>query len=156
MDTMENGHTILVAEDNEIDRIMAKEAMEQIEYRFDLRFVEDGQELMDYLCHLGKYSDLNNSPRPCLILLDLKMPIKDGHEALLQIKADPDLRHIPVMAMTASKAEGDISRAYDHGINSYINKPTSFPEMVELMKTLGKYWLDTVELPAASKLYSEN
>ena len=90
-----------------------------------------------------------------VILLDLKMPIKDGHEALLQIKEEPDLRHIPVMAMTASKSEGDISRAYKVGINSYITKPTSFPEMVSLMETLGKYWLDTVELPVITPLDSE-
>ena len=137
---------ILMADDDEDDRMMAKEALEEARLSIDLYFVEDGEELMDYLQHRGRYSG-NNVTRPGLILLDLNMPRKDGREALKEIKDDPDLRRIPIVVLTTSKAEEDILRTYDLGVNSFITKPVSFEGLVEVMKTLAKYWFEIVEIP---------
>ncbi len=142
--------TILMADDDADDRLFAKEAMEEARLANDLHFVEDGEELMDYLHHRGRFADQNGCPRPGLILLDLNMPRKDGREALEEIKGDPDLRRIPIVVLTTSKAEEDIYRTYDLGVNSFITKPVSFAGMVEVMKTLRKYWFEIVELPPAT------
>lgn len=142
--------TILIADDDADDRMMAREALKESRLANDLRFVEDGEELMDYLYHRHKYSDLNDAPRPGLILLDLNMPKKDGREALKEIKADPDLRVIPVVVLTTSQAEEDIYRTYDMGVNSFITKPVLFESLVDVMRTLGRYWFEIVELPALS------
>lgn len=139
--------TILMADDDADDRMLAKDALEESRVANDLRFVEDGEELTDYLFRRGKFSDPAISPRPGLILLDLNMPRKDGREALREIKAHPDLRHIPIIIMTTSKAEEDIYRSYDLGANSFITKPVTFERLVDLMKVLGKYWIELVELP---------
>lgn len=112
-----------------------------------LYFVEDGEELMDYLVTHEKYNDPSNCPRPDLILLDLNMPKKDGREALKEIKANPHLRQIPIIILTTSKAEEDIFRTYELGVNSFISKPVSYEELVELVKKLGVYWFETVRLP---------
>ena len=109
--------------------------------------MEDGEELLDYLRRRGKYADPKESPRPGLVLLDLNMPRKDGREALREIKSDPKLRDIPVVVLTTSKAEEDIARSYNLGVNSYITKPVKFSALVEVMKALGKYWFEIVELP---------
>lgn len=143
--------TILMADDDEDDRMLAKEALEECRLANDLHFVPDGEALMDYLCQRGKYSDLAHSPRPGLILLDLNMPRKDGREALTEIKANPDLRHIPIVVLTTSKAEEDIYRSYDLGANSYITKPVTFDSLVEVMKALGRYWFEIVELPGEER-----
>jgi CheY-like chemotaxis protein len=137
----------LMADDDEDDRMMAKDALEEARLSNSIRFVEDGEELMDYLRRKGKYADPADSPRPGLILLDLNMPKKDGREALKEIKSDPGLRHIPVVVMTTSKAEEDVLRSYDCGVNSFITKPVSFAGLVDIMKALGRYWFDIVELP---------
>ena len=142
--------TILMADDDADDRLFAKEALEEARLANDLHFVEDGEELMDYLHHRGRFADLNGSPHPGLILLDLNMPRKDGREALQEIKADPDLRRIPIVVLTTSQAEEDIYRTYDLGVNSFITKPISFNSMVEVMKTLRKYWFEIVELPSVA------
>ena len=139
--------TILMADDDAGDRLLAKEALAEARLANDLHFVEDGEELLEYLCRREGYSGLNGSPRPGLILLDLNMPRKDGREALKEIKADPVLRRIPVLVLTTSKAEEDILRTYDLGANSFITKPVKFEGLVEVMKTLQKYWFDIVELP---------
>jgi two-component system response regulator len=139
--------TILMADDDADDRQMTKEAFEESRLVNDLRFVEDGEELLDYLRHRGKYTDPASSPRPGLILLDLNMPRKDGREALKEIKADPSLRKIRVVILTTSKAEEDIMRSYDLSAASYITKPVTFAAMLETVKTLGKYWLEIVALP---------
>jgi CheY-like chemotaxis protein len=136
-----------MADDDADDRQMAKEAFEESRIANDLRFVENGVKLMDYLYRRGKYSDPATSPRPGLILLDLNMPKKDGREALREIKADPNLKNIRVVVLTTSKAEEDISHIYDLTAASYITKPVTFAELVEVIKTLGKYWLEIVELP---------
>jgi CheY-like chemotaxis protein len=139
--------TILMAEDDEDDRLLTKEALEENPLINDLRFVEDGEELLDYLNRRGTYADRARSPRPGLILLDLNMPRKDGREALQEIKGDPRLREIPVVILTTSKADEDIHRSYALGANSYITKPVTFAGMVEMTRTLGRYWFELVELP---------
>ncbi|MBI5115635.1 response regulator [Candidatus Poribacteria bacterium] len=140
--------TILMADDDPDDCLMAKEALEENRLANDVHFVSDGEELMDYLHHRGKYSDPSGSPLPGLILLDLNMPRKDGREALKEIKNDPALRKIPVVVLTTSKAEEDICRTYDLGVNSFIVKPVSFEGLVEVMRTLRKYWFEIVKLPS--------
>lgn len=138
---------ILVAEDDEDDRLLMREALAENCLANDLYFVQDGEELMDFLLHRGNYSDPNISPRPSLILLDLNMPRKDGREALKEIKADPNLRQIPIVILTTSKAEEDILRTYDLGASSFIAKPVIFESMVQIMQMLGTYWFKFVELP---------
>ena len=138
---------ILMADDDEDDRLLTQDAFQEYRVGNDLRFVEDGEELMDYLHRKGKFTDPKTSPRPGLILLDLNMPRKDGREALEEIKSDPDLRSIPVVVLTTSKAEEDIVRSYDLGVNSFITKPVTFEGLVEVVKTLGKYWIEIVALP---------
>ncbi|KKO20301.1 MAG: two-component response regulator [Candidatus Brocadia fulgida] len=138
--------TILMADDDPDDRFMTKEAFREATLINDLRFVVDGEELLDYLYHRGRFADPADAPRPGLILLDLNMPRKDGREALAEIKTDPDLRRISVVILTTSKAEEDIIRTYDLGSNSYITKPVSFESLVAIMKALSKYWLEIVLL----------
>ena len=138
--------TILMAEDDEEDRMLVKEAWEESMLANDLHFVTNGEELMDYLHRRGKYTSPDDSPRPGLILLDLKMPKKDGLESLKEIKSHPELRKIPVVVLTSSKAEQDIVASYDLGASSYITKPVTFEKLVETMKALGKYWLEIVDL----------
>jgi two-component system response regulator len=143
--------TILMADDDEDDRELTREAFAEARLANDLRFVCDGEELMDYLKRHGKYSDPANSPRPAILLLDLNMPRKDGREALDEIKADPALRQIRVIILTTSKADEDIFRAYDVSATSFITKPVNFDALVEAIKALGKYWLEIVELPNGEK-----
>lgn len=138
---------ILLADDDEEDRMLAADAMTESRVANDLRFVEDGEELLDYLYKRGKYAGAGAAPTPGLILLDLNMPRKDGREALREIKADPDLRRIPVVVLTTSKAEEDIYRTYDLGANSFITKPVSFEGLVAVMRDIGRYWIEIVELP---------
>jgi len=139
---------ILMADDDSDDRLLTKRALEASRVVNDLRFVEDGEELMDYLLQRGGYADPDGAPRPGLILLDLNMPRKDGREALAEIKKNPALHRIPVVVMTTSKAEEDVLRSYDLGANSYITKPVTFERLVDLMKTLGTYWIEFVKLPS--------
>ena len=140
--------TILMADDDPDDRQLTKEAFEESRVANDLRFVEDGVELMEYLHRRGKYEDPASSPRPSIILLDLNMPRKDGREALQEIKADPRFRSIRVIVMTTSKLEEDIVRSYNLSAASYITKPITFEALVDVIRTLGRYWLEIVELPA--------
>ena len=143
---------ILIADDDADDRMLARDALAESRLANDLFEVEDGEELVDYLKRRGKYcDDPAKCPRPGLILLDLNMPRKDGREALREIKADPDLRHIPVVVLTTSKAEEDIYRTYDLGVSSFITKPVSFDGLVSVMRVLGKYWFEIVELPPDKK-----
>jgi len=143
--------TILIADDDEDDRLLAEDALRENRLVNDLRFVEDGEELMEYLLQQGKYSDPRDAPRPGLILLDLNMPRKDGREALEEIKSNDLLRRIPVVILTTSKAEEDILKTYDLGVNSFITKPVTFDGLVELMQLLGRYWFEIVELPDTSE-----
>jgi CheY-like chemotaxis protein len=138
---------ILMADDDEDDRMLTAEALEESRLSNQIHFVENGEEALDYLYRRGRYADPKLSPRPGLILLDLNMPKKDGRETLREIKADPQLRRIPVVVLTTSRAECDVYRSYDLGANTYIAKPVTFDSMVEVMKILGNYWFTLVELP---------
>jgi len=146
MDSEKKTINILIAEDDEDSFLLIQEAFRQSKFINNLFRVEDGEELMDFLAHRGKYEDPKLAPRPGIILLDLNMPRKDGREALKEIKANPDYRKIPVVIMTASKAEEDIVRSYDLGASSYIRKPLSFLELVDIIKIMKRYWLEIVEL----------
>jgi CheY-like chemotaxis protein len=138
---------ILMADDDPDDRMMAEKALRESRLTNGLRFVVNGEELMDYLYHRRQYADAALFPTPGLILLDLNMPKKDGREALAEIKADPNLRRIPVVVLTTSTAERDILRSYDLGVNSYITKPVTFQGLAEALKILNQYWFQLVRLP---------
>ncbi|WP_323815560.1 response regulator [Cellvibrio sp. NN19] len=139
--------TILMADDDADDRLLAKEAMHESRVLNELHFVEDGVQLLNYLRGIGDFENRDLYPMPGLVLLDLNMPKMDGREALAEMKSDPNLRRIPVVILTTSKAEADMVKGYDLGAASYISKPVTFDALVELMRTLGKYWVEFVELP---------
>ena len=140
--------TILMADDDEEDRDLTREALERAHLTNQVRFVSDGQELVDYLRREGDYGEPDaDAPRPGIILLDLNMPKKDGREALAEIKSDPDLRRIPVVVLTNSSDEEDVIRSYNLVVNSFITKPVTFGSLVEVMAAWGRYWFEIVELP---------
>jgi CheY-like chemotaxis protein len=140
---------IVLADDDPDDCVLAKEALEESRLANELQVVGDGEELLAYLRHEQAYAEPESSPRPGLILLDLNMPRKDGREALREIKADPSLRSIPVVVLTTSRAEEDIYRTYDLGVSSFISKPVTFEGLVDVMRVLGRYWFEIVELPGS-------
>jgi CheY-like chemotaxis protein len=135
---------ILVADDDAEDRAMTRKALEKNRLGNAIYEVEDGEQLLDYLHHRGAFAPPVLSPEPGLILLDLNMPKKDGREALAEIKADPDLRRIPIVVMTTSKAEQDVVRTYELGCSSFISKPVSLAQLVEVTRVLGQYWFQIV------------
>jgi CheY-like chemotaxis protein len=139
--------TILVADDDPDDRLLIRKAFEAAGLRANLRFVRDGEELMDYLKRRGRYADPKASPQPALLLLDLSMPKKGGLEALREIKTDSALRQIRDVVLSTSQQEEDVARAYDSSAASFIAKPPKFADLVEVVRALGKYWLELVELP---------
>ncbi|MEO7456124.1 MAG: response regulator [Gemmatimonadaceae bacterium] len=139
--------TLLLVDDDADDREMTADALRESRLANDLHFVNDGQELLDYLRREGAHADPASSPRPSLILLDLNMPRMDGREALAVIKKDPTLKRIPIVILTTSRADEDICSTYDLGVNSYISKPVSFEGLVQAMKSVGRYWFELVELP---------
>lgn len=139
--------TILVADDDPDDQAMTREAFLECRLYNPLVFVSDGEQLMDYLHNRGAFADAERFPLPGLVLLDLNMPRLDGREALRMIKDDPALRQVPVVVLTTSKAEEDVARSYADGVNSFITKPVSFAALLEVVQTLGKYWLQIVDLP---------
>jgi two-component system, response regulator len=147
MNPLPRTNVILMADDDDDDRLLAQDALSECELEGALHFVENGEDLLDYLWRRGKYGPPAEAPRPGLILLDLNMPRKDGREALREIKSDPDLRRIPVVVLTTSKADTDIGAIYELGANSFISKPFQFEALVNVMKVLGQYWFRTVELP---------
>jgi CheY-like chemotaxis protein len=140
---------LLLAEDDPDDRMMIRDALMEDRVVNELHEVADGEELLAYLRREGRYQSLRGRPLPGLILLDLNMPRMDGREALEVIKRDPKLRKIPVVVLTTSKAEEDIVRSYDSGANSFIAKPVTFSALVDVMRVIGQYWVQIVELPAA-------
>ena len=140
--------TILICDDDEDDRMLTQQALENAHISNNLRFVEDGEQLLDYLYQRGEYSgETGKAPRPGLILLDLNMPKMDGREALKVIKGDKTLHDIPVVVLSTSGFDQDIVRSYQLGVNSFITKPVTFSGLVEAMNVLGRYWLEIVELP---------
>jgi CheY-like chemotaxis protein len=145
-DRAQHPFTILLADDDEEDRELARDALQDARLANEMQFVVDGQDLMDYLRHAGRWT-LETSPRPGIILLDLNMPKKDGREALAEIKTDESLRRIPVVVLTTSKDEADVLATYDLGVSSFITKPVTFGGLVDVMKTWTQYWFEIVELP---------
>ncbi len=152
MNRLKKSVPILIADDDEDDRDMIRDALKESRLINNLHCVRDGEELMDYLHHRGKFEDQIKNPLPGLILLDLNMPRMDGREALREIKTNPLLRQIPVIVLTTSQAEEDIFRTYELGVNSFITKPVSFESLVKVMKTIGHYWFDIVQLPDPERL----
>jgi CheY-like chemotaxis protein len=149
---MKNKATIyvLIAEDDEEDRLLIKKAIKSTPIKDNIFFVENGEELTDYLENKGKYTDSEKHPLPGLIILDLNMPKKDGREALKEIKSNENLKRIPIVVLTTSKAEEDILKTYNLGVNSFITKPVTFASLVKTMQTFSDYWIDTVVLPNAN------
>lgn len=145
--TKKSSIVILIADDDAEDRMLMREALEDSRSKNHVQFVENGEELMDYLKNRNQYSDKEKYHSPGLILLDLNMPKKDGREAIREIKADEALRLTPIIVLTTSKAEEDIIKTYDLGVSSFITKPATFSSLVEVMKTVSKYWFEVVELP---------
>lgn len=149
--TEKKGIIILMADDDDDDYLLTKKALKQSKLLNKLCRVKDGEELMDYLKCRGEYKEQRECGRPGVILLDLNMPRKDGREALKEIKSDPELKNIPVVIFTTSKAEEDIFRTYQLGVNSFITKPVTFEGLLQVMQTLGKYWFEIVELPSPTE-----
>lgn len=136
-----------MADDDEDDRDLTREALQNARLANQMRFAVDGQDLLDYLRREGRWAHPDiDAPRPGIILLDLNMPKKDGREALAEIKSDPHLRSIPIVVLTTSKDEEDVFRTYDLGVSSFITKPVTFAGLVEVMRTWQRYWFELVEL----------
>ena len=138
---------ILIADDDADDRMLIEDAFVDARLNNPIDFVNDGEQLMDYLKREGDYAHLTEEAVPGLILLDLNMPKKDGRTALKEIRADDYLRRIPIVILTTSKSEEDILRTYNLGVNSFITKPVSFDGLVEVVQVLSKYWIEIVALP---------
>lgn len=136
---------ILIADDDDEDRMLTRETFEERHLDNELRFVCDGEELMDYLKRRGKFAEPWMSPRPGLVLLDINMPKKNGHECLAEMKADPDLRDIPVFVLTTSKAEEDVHQTFELGGSSFISKPVTFNDFLDLVTTVTGYRIEIVE-----------
>ncbi len=135
---------ILLVEDNPGDARLAEEALKDAKVYNNMNLVQDGVEAMAYLRHEGKYAD---KPRPDLILLDLNLPKKNGHEVLAEIKADEDLKRIPVVILTVSQDERDILETYENHANCYITKPVDLAQFMEVVKAIEDFWLTIVKLP---------
>jgi len=140
-------YTILMAEDDSDDLSLIRDAFNETRFDGEIRAVNDGEELLEYLNIRGKFTDPSQCPKPDLILLDLNMPRKDGREALAEIKTDPNLRAIPIVVLTTSNSEEDIIRSYILGANSYITKPMTYDGLIKTVETLGHYWFKTAKLP---------
>jgi CheY-like chemotaxis protein len=138
---------ILMADDDADDRLLVQDALLECHLSDYVRFVADGEELMDYLLRQGKFSEPASAPVPGLILLDLNMPRKDGREALQEIRAHAELRRIPIVVFTTSRADMDIGKIYDLGANSFVSKPVAFDTLVKILNVLAQYWFGIVELP---------
>ena len=140
--------SILIADDDADDRMLIEDAFRESRLSNPLVFVENGEDLLHYLRGEGKYAGRGENKMPRLILLDLNMPKMDGRTALGHLKADPELKRIPVVVLTTSKAEEDILRTYDLGVSSFIAKPVTFQGLVDVVRALNTYWIEIVELPA--------
>ncbi len=139
--------SILIADDDPDDRMLLEDAFRENGFTNELHFVEDGEQLLAFLRREGKWSEHEGEPYPGLVLLDLNMPKMDGREALRHMKADERFRTIPVVVLTTSKAEEDILRTYVTGVNSFMTKPVTFEGLMEVVRILANYWIQSVQLP---------
>ncbi len=135
---------ILLIEDSPSDTALTIEALEEGKIANNLSHVEDGVEAMDFLMRKGKYK---NASRPDLIMLDLNLPRKDGREVLAEIKADENLRIIPIIVLTTSRSDKDILQSYKLNANCYITKPVDFRQFMDVVRSIEKFWLSVVTLP---------
>jgi two-component system response regulator len=135
---------ILLVEDSPADILLTREAFEQNKLVNAIHVVEDGVQAMDFLYKRGEYASV---PRPDLILLDLNLPRKNGREVLAEIKADPDLRLIPIVVLTTSSADEDILKAYNLNANCYVVKPVGFDNFMEAVQSIRHFWFSVVTLP---------
>jgi CheY-like chemotaxis protein len=144
--TQRNNMLILIADDDADDRMFLEQALRQNGYTHEIRSVENGEELLDYLNHRGAYTAAT-APRPTLLILDLNMPRMNGFQALAAIKESPSMRRLPVVVMSTSSADEDVVRSYNLGVNSFVIKPFNYNRLVEVIAALKAYWLETVRLP---------
>lgn len=135
---------ILMVEDNPGDILLTREAMKEAKLRNRLNIANDGVEAMEFLRRQGRYAD---APRPDLILLDLNLPRMDGREVLTKLKNDPDLKNIPVVVLTTSRAEEDIERVYSLHANCYVTKPVDFDQFMKVVQKIDDFWVNVVTLP---------
>ncbi|NQZ22979.1 MAG: response regulator [Colwellia sp.] len=138
---------IHMCDDDPDDQLLVSDALEEARLGNDIDFTNNGKELLQYLNREGQFSHLVDQPLPGLILLDLNMPVMDGREVLSKIKQHEKFRSIPIIVLTTSKAEADIARTYDMGVNSFIMKPVSFDSLVDMVKSVTDYWFHLVSLP---------
>ncbi|MBK6727531.1 MAG: response regulator [Xanthomonadales bacterium] len=138
---------VLVADDDADDRMLFAEAFSESGLQNPVAFVENSEELLDYLRNQREYADADAFPTPGLILLDLNMPRKSGREALREIRADAALRHLPIVVVSTSRSEDEIRRCYAEGANAFASKPASHAGFMRLVRSLGEHWLSLVELP---------
>lgn len=142
---------ILVAEDDEEDRMLLQDALEESGFEPKIIFVSNGEELMDWLKHREEDCNGQNNCFPTLILLDLNMPKKDGREVLAEIKSHQNYRGIPIIVLTTSKDKEDVVKIYELGGSSFITKPSSYTSLLNIASEIKKYWLETVQLPSIAK-----
>jgi CheY-like chemotaxis protein len=145
---MKKAFNILMADDDPDDCLPVKDALAENQPAVELRVVENGEDLLDYLHRHGKYRSEEPGPKPDLIFLDLNMPRKDGREALKEIKSDKTLRGIPVVVLSTSGVNEDVLESYGLGANSFVTKPASFESLCKTLKTVPTYWFKTVRLPS--------
>jgi two-component system response regulator len=138
---------LLCADDDPDDRLLLRDAARQCAAVSSLHFATDGEDALAFLRHQGRHADPKSAPRPDLILVDLNMPRMDGRELVRALKSDANLRSIPVVVLTTSRAEADVAQAYDLGANSYITKPVTFDGLITILLQLSRYWSETVRLP---------
>ena len=139
--------TIHMCDDDPDDQLLITDALLEARLANPIDFTSNGRELLQYLNREGKYEELKDKPLPGLILLDLNMPIMDGREVLQILKNDDKFKSIPIVILTTSKAEEDVARSYDMGVNSFVIKPVSFENLVEMIQSLTEYWFHVVHLP---------
>jgi len=152
MNTAKESITFLIADDDADDRMLLQEAFDESRLANPLDFVENGEELINYLKRANGYSHLKSEPLPGVVFLDLNMPRVDGREALAEIKADKTLRHVPIVVFTTSQAEEDIVNSYDLGVSGFIVKPVTFEALVDIIHSVTDYWVEVVRLPPQKSL----